>query len=196
MARYACSITKEFQFRGGSEQFANVYHFDANITATQAQAEALIDALKTLEAPVHSTTITFKTGRVWEVGGTPAQNETIALKDLSGGGSLPHTNPMYRELAVVVRLDTGRNSSTGRKIYLRKFIHAGALGGGSAATTEGTLAIAGAQKTPFLTYGNAIREVAPAVDQIWTLEAPGGQNLANNAAVSVLDYLRVRELRK
>lgn len=193
MGNYAVSITKTVLFRGVAEEFSNVYNYQYDAALAPDDAERLIDAVVALERPVYANIVTFKTGRVWSAGGTPAANETIKIKDLTGTGSALAAQNIYRELCVVVNLDTGRNSSTGRKIYLRKFLHVGALPSGSSSIGLGTDKLAPTDKTPFLTYGNGIRRVTVTGTVQATLQAPGGQDIASDAVVSVLDYLRIRQ---
>lgn len=178
------------------EQFASVYNYDIGLLSSliDSDATSLINNLVALEKPCYNGSVNFVNARVWERGGTPAENETIKIMDLTGGGTqLNPTQSLYPELAVVVQLDTGRNTTTGRKIYLRKYVHAlslnssGSQGLGAAALTTG-------QKGPFLTYGQAIREVTVGgLPNTAVLESPGGQNLASGATVTVLDYLHIRQ---
>lgn len=193
MATLAVALTKTTPWRGRTEEWSNVYHFEYSHAMNDAVAGRLIDGLKTLEVPVHAATVTFKTGRLWETGGTPAENETVLIKDLSGTGSLATSQAIYRELTVVVRIDSGRNSTTGRKIYLRKFLHSCSLQSGSNDIGLGVSPLGDTIKTPFVTYGQALREIAPAAGEVYTLQAPSGPNVSPTATVSVLDYLRVRQ---
>jgi hypothetical protein len=198
--RVAVAIEKSISWRGHQEIFANVYHYDIGALATliDSDASSLIDNIVALEKPVHSNDVTFKTGRVWETGGTPSQNQTLKIKDLSGAGTLVSgTTQIWAEAAVVVRLDTGRNSSTGKKIYLRKYIHAGQLNSANQAAAIGSGTLTSGNKGPYITYGNGIRQVGVGgLPNAATLEAPGGQNLASDAAVSVLDYLHIRQFNR
>lgn len=196
--RVGVAITKRVNFRGINEEFSNVYHYDVPAITALAlnETDLIIDRLVALEKAVHSSGVSFATARVWETGGTPAENETLRIRDLSGSGTLGSTYTFYKELAVVVNLYTGRSSTTGRRVYLRKYIRAGALPSGSPSIGLGQAALTATDKAPFITYGEAIRklEVAGFPTDIH-LEAPGGQNLAANAQVTVLDWLHVRQFR-
>jgi len=195
--RIAIAIEKEAAWHGNQERWSNVYHYETDFTVTAANAGACIDALVTFEKPVHASSVTYKTGRLWTTGGTPAQNETILIKDLSGSGSLSGSVVLYRECAVVVQSYTGRNSTTGKRIFLRKFIHACILPtGATSGMGDGSTALDATRKAPFLTYGDQIQEVVPAAGQLMVLEAPSGADLSPSAPVSVLDYVTVRQFRR
>lgn len=195
--RIAIAIEKETSWHGNLERFSNVYHYETDFTVNATNAGACIDALVTFEKPVHGSTVTFKTGRLWTTGGTPAQNETLLIKDLSGAGTLAGSIVLYKEAAVVVQSYTGRNSTTGKRIFLRKFIHACILPTGATSFMgDGSGSLDATRKAPFLTYGDQIQEVVPAAGQLMTLEAPSGANLSPSAPVSVLDYVTVRQFRR
>jgi len=199
MPRVAIAVTKERAFQGQLEQWANVYHYDVDGTSPLPNADGndLIDDIVAAEKAIHAPAVAFKTARVWETGGTPAENETLIIRDLTGNGSMTaaETN-IWQEACVVVAWDTGRNTSTGRKIYLRKFVHSGGLPTVVGGTQTGQAALTAAQKGPFTTYGQNIRVLTLATAAVQArLEAPGGQN-ADTAPVSVLDYLHTRQFRR
>jgi hypothetical protein len=68
----------------------------------------------------------FETARVWSAGGTPSENETLLVKDLTGTGSGSTDSSMYREAAHLFQWECERKDSRGRKKYLRKWMHFGA----------------------------------------------------------------------
>jgi hypothetical protein len=195
--RIAIAIEKELTWHGQAERFSNVYHYETDYTVTNSNAGAAIDALVTFEKPVHTSSVTFKVGRLWTTGGTPQQNETLLIKDLTGSGTLGGAVDLFREACVVVQSYTGRNSTTGKRIFLRKFIHSCGLPTGASSTmANGASALDATRKTPFLTYGDQIQEVVPGAGQLMTLEAPSGANLSPSAPVSVLDYVTTRQFRR
>jgi hypothetical protein len=197
MALYGVSITKQTLWRGNQEQFSNVYHYNLASTLDVTLAQNLIDQLETAEKLVHTNNVDFLTGRVWEAGGSPAANETILIADLTGSGSAVNTQAMYKELAVVCRIDTARNTSTGRKIYLRKYIHSTALNATNSGAVAGTGTLTAGNKTPFETYIASIRELSltPGPVSVF-LAAPGGQQVSDSSPSEVLDYLHIRQFRQ
>lgn len=195
MGRVGVAITKYTTWRGQNEEFSNVYHFDVDATVDANLAGQLVTAVKTLELPVFANLVTFKSARVWSAGGTAAQNDTILLQDMTGTGSGTASQSINRELTVVVNLGTGRKTSTGRKIYLRKYIHCAALPSIVSGVPEGTNPLSSAQKAPFISYGQGIRQFAINANASATLEGPQGQNIDNTAPVTVLDYLHTRQFR-
>lgn len=195
--RIAIAIEKETAWHGANERWSNVYHYETDFTVNSTNAGACIDALVTFEKPVHAGSVTFKSGRLWTTGLGPALNETLLIKDLSGAGTLSTGTTLYRECAVVVQSYTGRNSITGKRIFLRKFIHACSLPTGAlTGQAEGSVALDATRKAPFLTYGDQIQEVVPAAGQLMTLEAPSGANLSPSAPVTVKDFVTVRQFRR
>jgi len=197
--RVAVAIEKGTPWRGSEERFSNVYRYDFGVGGgiVPGAMDALVDYLVTKEKTVHNSDVTFRTARVWEVGGTPAENETLLLKDLSGTGSMVTGLKIWKEACVVVQWYTGRHTSTGRRIYLRKFIHPCAVTGTTAGQETGQVALASTTKTPFLTYGQDVRAFTLlAGAEAVTMEGPGGENNANDASVTVLDYLHVRQFKQ
>jgi hypothetical protein len=123
MPRIGISITKSTPFRNSVQEFSNVYYYE--ITGTlpaQPQAEALIDELVAFEKTVHSTGVTFLRGRCWSAGGTQAQNNMIAQKNLSGTGATAVDAALDRERAFLFRIRAGVDIR-GNPVYLRKWYH-------------------------------------------------------------------------
>jgi hypothetical protein len=123
MARIGVSITKNTAFRNSTQEFSNVYYYEMLALPDQAAAEAIIDNLTTLEKTFHGTNVTFIRGRVWSQVGTPAGNEMIAQKNLSGTGARTVVTSFDKERAFLFRLRAG-NDSRGNPVYLRKWYHA------------------------------------------------------------------------
>lgn len=126
MARVGVSIVKSTSFRGVAQEFGNTYYYETPLPVVSAVATQLIDHLVTLEKALHSSAVTFVRGKCWSAGGTPASNEMIAQKSLSGtgsnGGGGAATLNMDKERAFLVRFRAG-NDSKGRPVYLRKWWH-------------------------------------------------------------------------
>lgn len=124
MARIGISITKSTSFRNSTQEFSNVYYYDGLAgTPSEAEATALIDELVTKERPLHSTAVTFVRGRCWSQVGTPAQNNMLAQKNLTGTGTKVPETSFDKERALLFRLRAG-SDSRGNPVYLRKWYHA------------------------------------------------------------------------
>lgn len=131
------------------------------------------------------------------MGGTPAQNETIVIRDLSGTGGLAGTGGMFIESCVVARCDTNRNTSTGRRIYLRKYYHTCAVSNSSLGMYQGSSVLGAPAKALVQTCLESLREVTLSPGSILvTLCAPGGQQVSDTRPVSILDYLHTRQFRR
>lgn len=129
MPRIGVSITKSTSFRGVSQEFSNVYYYEVLSLPDISQADTIIDNLVTDEKTFHSTAVTFVRGRLWSQQGSPATNEMISQKNLSGAGSTTLVAGMDKERAYLFRLRAG-NDSRGNPVYLRKWYHScGAFGG-------------------------------------------------------------------
>jgi hypothetical protein len=123
MSRIGISITKTVLFRGVQQEFSNVYYY-TNLAGLPdaAGADALIDQLTALEKTFHSTLVTFVRGRCWSQVGSPAGNNMISQKNLSGTGARSVVANMDRERAFLFRLRAGVDSR-GQPVYLRKWYH-------------------------------------------------------------------------
>lgn len=134
MTRVGISITKQVAFRNSTQEFSNVYYYDglAGVPSV-TDAEALIDQAANREKAWHGTTVTFIRGRLWTQVGSPAQNNMIAQKNLSGTGALTENAQMDKERAFLFRLRAGVDSR-GNPVYLRKWYHACANMGGVSIT--------------------------------------------------------------
>ena len=124
MAPYAVSITKRITWRGSTEQFSNVYHYDTSSPITTDSGwQNLVDQIVALEKPVHYNVVTFVTSRVWgPTNAGPAASETRLIYDLTGTGT-GSGGRLYAEACVVAQFFLGRATGSGRKRFLRKYIH-------------------------------------------------------------------------
>ena len=123
MARVGISITKQVAFRGATQEFSNVYYYEMLSLPDQAAADTMIDNLTTLEKTFHSTLVTFVKGRCWSQTGSPASNNMISQKNLSGTGGRATNSAHDPERAFLFRLRAGVDSR-GNPVYLRKWYHA------------------------------------------------------------------------
>jgi hypothetical protein len=183
-------------FRGLPEEFSNLFHYDAPTLPTDTELSDILDQLVTQLKTVHSPLVTFVRGRVW--GPTdqgPAASETRVIKDYSGVGSMATAGgAIYKECTVLVEWYLGRAPITGRKRILKKFIHCESLPGSSAGA-RGEQAIGSGNKTPFITFGNAVKNLSSG-GRAFPICAPNGDHLPLATDPTVNDYLRVRQFKQ
>lgn len=162
MAEVGIAVTKSVTWRGERERFANVYHYTNNeMVDTEQGWIDLGQAVVAAERPVHGSNVAFEELRVWSAGGTPSENETIAIIDLSGTGSSIANEAMNREACFLVEWRTSRPSITGRPVTLKKFLHScSLLGGSGAGVLAGTEPLPAATVAPLMTYANAVRSIS------------------------------------
>jgi|SRR5215213_1514406 len=124
MTRYGVSIEKVTPFRNGSQHSANVYYYEIPITPVSGSPELseLIDKLVAKEKAFMTSSWTWTRGRAWSQIGSPAQNDMLVDKALSGTGALTPHSQIDKERAVLIRFRAG-NDSRGRPVYLRKWFH-------------------------------------------------------------------------
>lgn len=197
MGIYAVQVNKSSSFQGVTEFWSNVYHYFLATSLDVTLATDLVDQIAAAEKLCHGNLVTFEDGRVWSVGGTPAQNETVVIRDLSGTGSMTVSTGMWKESTVVARCDTNRNTSTGRRIYLRKYYHSCGLTSGSTNHYDGSGALTTTQTGPMKTCLETLREVSLTPGPINVqLCAPGGQLVSDSRPVTVLSFLHTRQFRR
>lgn len=157
---YAFSIRKSMNWRGKTQGFSNLYHYNVE-SPTEALLLAFIDALKAAEVPVHSTNVTFVEGRSWgPVQSNGRGGRMEAVKALSGTGSASPSTTMYREAAYLVYWALGRYGSKNRPQFIRKWLHCNTLFTLSGNFQDGNTAHGGAP-APITTYIAAVRSVTP-----------------------------------
>ncbi len=197
MALYAVSITKRMQWHGKLEEYDNVYHYNGpDATPPPDQLNSLINIIAGNERQMHGVRVEFVRGRVWTAGGTPAENVTLALIDLSGNGTAVGA-AMFGEAAVVVEWECSRRDINGRKVYLKKFYRPGnAVGGASEDSSDGIDPLSPGAKDVFKGNSNANQRVEASSGVFFNLTSPAGRTprSANNAVCN--EYLRSREFRR
>jgi len=166
MGRMGVSITKSCSFRGAAQEFSNTYYYEFGTAATATIGDQLIDLIVALEKPMHSPAITFVRARAWSAGGTAAENNTLATKNLSGAGTGPaELTTMDRERAFLVRFRAG-SDSRGRPVYLRKWWHLmiGAVGGSSISVGQlaNTATLDTTQRNQLVSWADSFKQLAPA----------------------------------
>lgn len=153
MAPPGITVIKSFAYRGAAEEWSNQYH----ISDTPVDAAAwrdVVDDLIALEQPVVSNHVTFLRAYCYE----DTDNSSVYTYELAdfagtvlGTLSAGALYPTSGDDAGWVRWDTGRTSSTGKKVYLRKYFHD--VWNESAATRD---YVATAQKGAFQDLGDAL----------------------------------------
>lgn len=123
MAQIGITIVKRTAFRDSTQEFSNTYHYGSVAPLpSETRALALIDELVAIEKTCHSNAVTFVRASLWSSGGTPAQNQMIAQKLLTGvGGGAANAN-VDKERAVLVQWSAGVDNR-GRGVRLRKWFH-------------------------------------------------------------------------
>lgn len=122
MAIIAVSIVKRVSFRGAQQEFSNVYHYNIASVPNAAGAATLMNNVKAVEVPLHSTDVTFVRASAWTAGGSSTSNNMINEITLSGTGSQATNTSMDRERALLFQWPAGVNNR-GRPVFLRKWIH-------------------------------------------------------------------------
>lgn len=198
MALYGVAITKSTLWHGKQEEFANAYFYDGPVFQIgDENFRRLIDALVAAESPIHGRNVSFKQARVWSAGGTKEENETVALEDLGGTGTIDNA-PFFKEAAILVDWVCARPNRLGRKVYLRKYIRPCVqLPGAGINVMSGEEQLHANQKAPFKTYADRVQN--PAVfsgGPTWSLVSPTLRRPKEQGNGHVNEYLISREFRR
>lgn len=194
MAPFGVAITKKVTWRGGDEQFSNVYHYDMGASLTVAEADALANAVVAAEKPAFGTNVTYLQARIF--GPTDqgqAANNMIDILDLTGNGSQAGGSDMPFELCLVVENYIGRGPH-GHKQFLRKYLHICKVGSGDVGgPSYGNTTITGNMSSIGVAYWNRIKQVTSSSNQHKLCSKNG--KLYDNVSDSpvVLPYLHVRQ---
>lgn len=200
MARIGISITKSVAYRDSVQEFSNVYYYEnGGALPSSTGASDLIDEVTALEKGRHSTLVTFVRGRCWSQVGSPAGNEMIHQKALSGTGSSTSDTAMDKERAFLVRWRAG-SDSRGNPVYLRKWWHCcGAYGSASGAVATTILAqttgFAQATRDAILASANAFLSLISAGGG-WSLVAKNGRTRSGtgDAAHKYLEHHQLGDM--
>jgi hypothetical protein len=162
MARVGVAITKQTAFRDSTQEFSNVYYYEAAAgVPSVATADSIIDLIVTREKSYHSTAVTFVRGKIWNQTGDKATTEMISQKNLSGTGARSLLSGMDKERAFLFRLRAGVDSR-GNPVYLRKWFHACGefrSGGSSGGQLDNTTGFSQAERDAQVAQMNAIGDV-------------------------------------
>ncbi len=186
------SVTKSTTWRGIEEQYSNVYHFDAAVDTT---SDDLANSVVASERAAHAVNVTFKNVKVWgPTDGTKEQSVMLLQKDLTGTGNAVRTYDTAKELTAVVQWDTGRKNSRGGRIFLRKYLHVGALGESGEDQAKGNAALAPATVTRLTTYANNVKNAVGVSGA--AISDKKGRKLPVGTPAQVLPHLHTRQFRR
>jgi hypothetical protein len=147
------TVIKRFTYRTLQEEFSNTYNLSGTTPADSAAWRALFDALvaqeKTLYIPGCTVVAGYGYSRIpvkgdhaiWSVDMTIAPNAVVP-------GTLPTSaNNMAGDQACWIRWGLDRFNTNGKRVYLRKYFHAGQVSSG------GGDFLAAAQATALTAFG-------------------------------------------
>ncbi len=192
------TVTKSRLWRGTQEQFANVWHYNVSAGESNDTLTSLLDAIVAKEKEVFGTNVTFVQGRV---NGPTNQGEALnvmrVIKDLSGAGSYnPATaSTTPGESAGVCSFYVGRNPATGRKRFLRKYLHLGRIETSVADIVQGNTALDAAIKTRLKNWYESMKNMTVGAST-FPICTPQGDQLPLLTPGVVLDYLHTRQLKQ
>jgi hypothetical protein len=121
-------LYKTFSYRGAPEEWGNTYHFVGDAPSNPADWRSLVDALVALEAQCLWDGVTIERAICYE----DTDHSSVYSYDLSAfAGTVPGVYDVGGGFGVVqeggssymCRWNTGRISSKGKPIYLRKYWH-------------------------------------------------------------------------
>lgn len=160
MAWFSFYIGKSIMWRGQRQGFGNLYHFELPTeNPSEPDLDAMLDALKAAEVPVHSPNVQFDSGRAW--GPVNAQGKggrMVSVRSYSGNGTAAAATTMYLECAWLCVWPLGRYGVKNRPQFLRKWIHSNSLLGESTSVLNGDTKLT-SNPASLITYMNAVRQV-------------------------------------
>jgi hypothetical protein len=193
MATFAFSIEKATPWRGQTQGFSNVYHYNLPTDEPSEQVlDEMLTYLKNAEQPVHASNVNFVVARCWgPVNPDGSGGRMRVVKQLSGTGTQTPPTGWYKELAFLIKFPLGRYGEKNRPQFLRKWIRANADLGISASAKDGHTPIP-TTPTVITTYINAIRSIPQGTNGPPTsLTAPSGDHSADQG--SLYQYLEHRQ---
>jgi hypothetical protein len=194
MAPYGFQVTKQLTFRNSPELFSNVYHYD--VDPIGPTWDAIADAVVAAERPIYPFAVSYKQVRVYgPTNGSKVDNVTQLIKDLTGSGSHATTGGlMYPELAYYVSMYVGRNPATGRKRFLRKWLHTTKRLSGSGAVVDADL-IDTTTRDMLENWFETMKNIS--VDGFsYPICTPQGDHLPLNTQAKAGDRLHIRQLKQ
>jgi hypothetical protein len=148
-------LNKSFPYRGVPEIYSNTYHFTGTAPTSDANWDALIDALVVAEKATHSSETTIVYASCYTADHTPAAH----TRDFNNSPDTPVAGTFVfspsagnvmsaGDAAVWVRWKTDHRDSRGHQVYVRNYFHHVAVAPPDT--------VAAAQKTAFQTFGAAM----------------------------------------
>lgn len=191
MAPYGCAVKYTISFRGGTKRTSMVWHYDLDaVTDWGPYADAVIQVVRNI-LPASQNVVE---ARVWGPTNTGQVNSvTRLIKDVNLAGQGTYTGgAIYHELAYYVSMFLGRNPATGRKRFLRKWIHPVQTLSTTNPGLDGPL-VAGAEKTVLENWFEAAKNIAFAGGTV-PICAPNGDHLPLNTEAVAGDRMHIRQL--
>lgn len=196
MPPFAYAVTKRITWRGGQEEFSNVYHYDH--LAGDTIFGDILDALVAKEKTIHRSDVTFVSGRAWgPTNAGQAASITRLIKEYSGAGTAPLPAVIPPELCVVASFFVGRSPTTQRKRFLRKYFHTYGLSSGTTGDLKslGVGTLSAADKTPIVNFMNDVKNLLVGGSNV-PICTPQGDHLPLGSDPRVLDHLHVRQFKQ
>lgn len=130
MAAPGVTLLKQMTYRGVPEEWGNTYHFVGAAPSTREDWSSLVGSLITLESQILWDQVDYTRALCYEDTDDP-NVQAFDVTDEFGpqSGTLNGTTGTFEAqagaTAYMIRWDTGRMTSNGRPIYLRKYYHPG-----------------------------------------------------------------------
>jgi hypothetical protein len=188
-------IVKATTWRGATEEFENVYHYDTPAINTSAGWEDLVNSIVTAEKTFHSTNVNFLRARIHGPTNTTQGDDVMRhVQDLSGAGGGSVATNMPREMTIVCQLYMGR-TERGYKAFLRKYWHTEHAPNSGAGATAGNTALAAADKTYFAGKLDGLKSlnIGPGACHLCK---PNGDHVPAGTGAQCLDYAHIRQFRR
>jgi len=192
MAPFGCSIKYNVAFRGTTKRTSQVYHYDFDGPALgyEPYADAVVAGVKAI-LPASTSIVE---ARVW---GPTDQGQvasvTRLIKDYNAAGTRAYSGGgVYRELAYYVSMYLGRNPATGRKRFLRKWIHPGQTLSSTNPDLSGPV-VQAAEKTVLEDWFESMKNISFGGGTV-PICAPNGDHLPVLTEAVAGDRMHIRQL--
>ena len=198
MTPYGYSIVMGFQWRGATEEFSNVFHYNHAVGPSEADHQDVVNQIVSAMKPKFGSNVNFLRARVWgPTNQGKALSVTKLLTDLSGAGGRTTGTQLPKELSVVCSFYIGRNPATGRKRFLRKYFHCAMLASTAAGDPAlGNSALPVDTINDFTSLMNGIKTFNAAGANQAHLCTPQGDQLPLGSDPKILPHLHTRQLKQ
>lgn len=114
-------IVKTIEWKGGTQEWSNRYHFDGTLPADSATWEILADNVVDAEAPCFPADIVI----VKAVGYGPATDVPVYSKDYAtaGTGAFGGEDRQAAEVVALAKYSTTKRSTKNHPVYLFNYFH-------------------------------------------------------------------------